>query len=126
MSVALLVGGESVTAGTQTFPVHTDARGTLLAVEGLAVGFPVQRVFTVRGTAARTPRGGHAPGCHELLVLVSGRVTGSVRTAGSEVAFDLSAVGQSVRVSPTDAVDYALDEDSVLLVVCDRRFKAAL
>lgn len=113
-----------MTAVPEVFPVHTDRRGTLLAVEGADVGFPVKRVFTVRGTAEQAPRGGHAPGCHELLVLVSGRVTGSVRRAGTEVAFDLSATGESVRVSPTDLVAYALDADSVLLVLCDQPYGA--
>lgn len=106
----------------ELFPVHTDARGTLVAVEGADVGFPIQRVFVVRGTEPSLPRGGHAPRCRELLVLVSGRVTGSVRNADGEVAFDLTAAGQSVRVEPTDLVDYALDAVSVLLVLCDRPY----
>ena len=108
----------------QMFPVHTDARGTLIAVEGADVGFPIQRVFVVRGTDPSLPRGGHTPRCRELLVLVSGRVTGSVRNAGGEVAFDLTAAGQSVRVDPTDFVDYALDAASVLLVVSDQPYEA--
>ena len=111
-------------ADQEVFPVHTDARGTLIAVEGADVGFPIQRVFVVRGTEPSLPRGGHAPECRELLVLVSGRVTGSVRNAGGEVAFDLTAAGQSVRVDPTDFVDYALDAASVLLVVCDQPYGA--
>lgn len=113
-----------MTAAPEVFPVHTDGRGTLLAVEGAEVGFPVKRVFTVRGTAERAQRGGHAPGCHELLVLVSGRVTGSVRRDENEIAFDLSATGESVRVSPTELVAYALDADSVLLVLCDQPYGA--
>jgi hypothetical protein len=102
-----------------TFPVHIDPRGMLIAVEGADVGFPVQRVFVVRGADPSLPRGGHAPGCRELLVLVAGRVTGSVRSADREVAFELTAAGQSVRIDPTDLLDYVLDADSVLLVVCD-------
>ena len=39
-----------------------------------------------------------------------------------EVAFDLTAAGQSVRVEPTDLVDYTLDAVSVLLVLCDRPY----
>ena len=129
MRGALVLGGATVTAqpdepDREVFPVHTDARGTLIAVEGADVGFPIQRVFVVRGTEPSLPRGGHAPECRELLVLVSGRVTGFVRNAGGEVAFDLTAAGQSVRVDPTDFVDYALDAASVLLVVCDQPYGA--
>jgi hypothetical protein len=109
-------------AALEAFPVHVDPRGMLIAVEGADVGFPVQRVFVVRGADPSLPRGGHAPGCRELLVLVSGRVTGSVRSAGVDVVFDLTAAGQSVRVDPTDLVDYVLDADSVLLVLCDRPY----
>ena len=108
----------------ETFPVHLDPRGMLIAVEGADVGFPIQRVFVVRGTEPSLRRGGHAPQCRELLVLVSGRVTGSIRSTGGEVAFDLTAAGQSVRVEPTDFVDYALDAASVLLVVCDQPYGA--
>lgn len=106
----------------ETFPVHVDPRGMLIAVEGADVGFSVQRVFVVRGADPSLPRGGHAPGCRELLVLVSGRVTGSVHSVGVVVPFDLTAAGESVRVDPTDLVDYVLDADSVLLVLCDRPY----
>jgi len=129
---ALVLGGATVTAHPdepdqpheEVFPVHTDPRGTLVAVEGDDVGFPIQRVFVVRGTEPSLPRGGHAPQCRELLVLVSGRVTGSVRNAAGEVAFELTDAGQSVRVDPTDFVDYTLDAASVLLVVCDQPYEA--
>jgi hypothetical protein len=125
---ALVLDGATVTAAQpdepalETFPVHLDPRGMLIAVEGADVGFPVQRVFVVRGADPSLPRGGHAPGCRELLVLVSGRATGSVRSADTKVVFDLTAAGQSVRVDPTDRVDYVLDPDSVLLVLCDRPY----
>ncbi len=112
-----------MSTGAERFPVHTDARGALLAVEDAGVGFAIRRVFTVVGSDERSPRGGHAPGCRELLVLVSGRVTGSVgRTAGVEW-FDLSTAGESVRIDPLDPVDYQLDAGSVLLVLCDRPFE---
>jgi hypothetical protein len=106
------------------FPVHADPRGELLAVEGADVGFPVARVFTVRGSAERLPRGGHTADCRELLVLVSGRAQGTVLRAGSQVAFDLASPGDAFRVAPSDFIDYTLDADSVLLVLCDRPFEA--
>lgn len=117
------VGGGRVSAGTQGFPVFTDARGELLAVEGADVGFPIARVFTVRGTDERSPRGGHVAGCRELLVLVAGRVSGTVLGASGRLAFDLTAPGESLHVGPSDLIDYALDADSVLLVLCDRPFE---
>lgn len=116
------MGGTLVSAQSTVFPVHTDARGTLLAVEGADVGFPVQRVFTVQGNAEGLPRGGHQAGCRELLVLVRGRVTGSVRGQGRDVVFDLATAGDSFQVGPTDFIDYSLDADSVLLVLCDRPY----
>ncbi len=106
-----------------TFPVHVDERGSLLAVEGVDVGFPVRRVFTVRGTAERLPRGGHTADCRELLVLVSGRVDGTVRDTKGERAFRLEVAGDSLHLDPTDSIDYALDAESVLLVLCDRPFE---
>lgn len=105
----------------RTFPVHRDERGELVAVEGADVGFEVKRVFTVRGTDERVPRGGHVTGCHELLVLVTGRVTGAVRGDAGR-AFDLTSPGDSAHLGPTDHVDYTLDAESVLLVLCDRPF----
>ena len=118
-----LLGSAVVKSELAAFPVHADARGTLMAVEGADVGFPVQRVFTVRGTEVRVRRGGHAPGCRELLVLVAGRAVGTVRSASGETAFDLATTGEWVRVDPTDHVDYALDPHSVLLVLCDRPYR---
>ena len=117
------MGGTLVSAEPDVFPVHTDARGTLLAVEGADVGFPVQRVFTVQGNAERLPRGGHEARCRELLVLVRGRVTGCVRGQGGDVVFDLATVGESFQVRPTDFIDYSLDADSVLLVLCDQPYE---
>lgn len=113
--------GTAVTPGA--FPVHTDGRGSLLVVEGADVGFPVRRVFTVTGTAQRHPRGGHAADCRELLVLVAGRVDGTVRDTHGERAFELATAGDSLLVSPDDYIDYRLDADSVLLVLCDRPFE---
>ncbi len=117
------MGGTLVSAQSTVFPVHTDARGILLAVEGADVGFPVQRVFTVQGNGGRLPRGGHEARCRELLVLVRGRVTGSVRGQDGDDVFDLTTVGQSFQVGPTDFIDYALDADSVLLVLCDQPYE---
>ena len=117
------MGGAHVRATADGFPVHTDGRGTLLAVEGTDVGFPIQRVFTVTGTVHAVPRGGHAPRCRELLVLVVGRATGTVQRARGEVAFDLTSTGHSVRVDPDEVVAYTLDADSVLLVLCDRPYE---
>lgn len=113
-----------MSAAAERFPVHTDARGDLLAVEGADVGFPVARVFTVRGGAERLPRGGHTADCREVLVLVSGRAHGTVLRAGSRLTFDLASPGEAFRVVPTDFIDYELDAGSVLLVLCDQPFEA--
>lgn len=118
------MGGARVSADAEGFPVHTDARGELLAVEGADVGFRIERVFTVRGTAEKLPRGGHTPACRELLVLVAGAVSGTVhRESGELVDFDLTLTGESVRIAPRDLIRYTLDTDSVLLVLCDRPFE---
>lgn len=103
-----------------SFPVHRDPRGALLAVEGADLGFPLARVFTVQGTPERLPRGGHVADCREVLVLVSGTVTGTIGPA----PFALRTAGDSVQVSPGERIDFRLDEHSVLLVLCDQPFEA--
>lgn len=105
--------------GEGSFPVHRDARGELVAVEGAEVDFPIARVFTVRGTSERLPRGGHTADCHEVLVLVSGTAEGTI----GEDAFSLESVGDSVKVRPGERIDFRLDEHSVLLAVCDQPFR---
>jgi hypothetical protein len=114
----------TTTDRTGEFPVHEDARGTLLAVEGADLGFEIRRVFAVTGVDDVLPRGGHVSGCVQVLVLVSGRATVVRRPLhGDASTHHLEAPGQSVRLDPTDHVDYTLDgPGSVLLVLSDRAY----
>jgi dTDP-4-dehydrorhamnose 3,5-epimerase-like enzyme len=80
-----------------TFPVHVDARGTLVEVDFRALPFRPRRAFVVEGTEAGTVRGGHAhKRCRQILMCVQGVVT--VETAGPE------GRRTDVLASPTQAL----------------------
>lgn len=109
----------------RAFPVHTDARGRLMVVEGADVGFDVRRVFTVTGVDGGGPRGGHDADCTELLVLVAGTACVRLRREGTTTREHvLGEAGESVTVRVGDHVDYDLGgAGSVLLVLCDAPYR---
>lgn len=107
-----------------SFPVHADARGELVAVEGSDVGFPVRRVFTVTGAEGGTTRGGHTATCRELVVLVNGRAQVRLQRAGRSSKHDLAAPGSGVHIAPGDHVEYDLaGAHSVVVVLCDKPYE---
>lgn len=110
----------------QCFPVHRDARGELVAIEGTDVGFEVARVFTVTGADGGGPRGGHRATCSELIVLVVGRVVVTLgRDGAPDVAHDLRRPGASVTIDRGTHVDYELDDArSVIVVLCDAPYRS--
>lgn len=106
------------------FPLNSDARGDLVAIEGADVGFAIKRVFTVTGAVGGSTRGGHFAECHELIVLVSGRAQLRVRRSQQVTTHDLSQPGEGVHIGPDDFIDYDLaGRDSVVMVLCDAPYE---
>lgn len=107
------------------FPLHSDSRGDLVVVEGSDVGFDVRRVFTVSGVQGGSTRGGHRPGCRELIVLASGSADVSVdRADGDATRHQLVEPGQGVHVWPSDRLTYDLHgSESVIMVLCDAPYE---
>ena len=107
------------------FPAHRDERGELVVVEAAELDFPVRRVFTVVGAEGGPPRGGHRAACTELVVLVSGSATLTLRTRRGTDHHVLTMPGDSVTITAGERVDYQLDgSHSVIVVLCDQPFGA--
>jgi dTDP-4-dehydrorhamnose 3,5-epimerase-like enzyme len=107
--------------------VRGDARGSLIALEGPDVGFPINRVYYIYNTQAGVARGGHAHrDLEQLVVCVSGSCLfilddGEIR---EEVRLDQPNVG--LRISSMiwrEMHDFS--PDCVLLVLASRRYDEA-
>ena len=109
----------------ETLPTTRDSRGGLTALEiSRTVPFPVVRLFYISGVPAGLSRGGHAHyRCSQYMICQSGRLGIAVRDGINERSFELSA-GQAVLIEPgIFATQTYLDDDSVLLVLCDRPYE---
>lgn len=113
-------------ATTIRFDAFEAANGLLCVYEsGKQVPFVVQRVFTIRAKAGQA-RGDHAHRrCTQLLVCISGRIRVSCDNgqAVKEYLLDHMASGLLVPPGVWAKQDY-LDDDAVLMVLCDRGFEA--
>jgi dTDP-4-dehydrorhamnose 3,5-epimerase-like enzyme len=108
------------------FDTFEATNGVLCVYEsGKQVPFVVQRVFTV-STKAGHARGDHAHRqCTQLLVCVSGRIRVSCDNGHSvkEHLLDHMATGLLVPPGVWAKQEY-LDNNAVLMVLCDRGFEA--
>lgn len=110
------------------FPVFNDSNGALAVFEGGGVGavpFAIARVFTVVANN-RATRGNHAHyRCTQLLVCLSGKIRVTCFDGQSTEVFLLENAGEGVLVSPgTWATQEYQEDDSVMMVLCDRGYEA--
>jgi UDP-2-acetamido-3-amino-2,3-dideoxy-glucuronate N-acetyltransferase len=108
-----------------TLPSIRDARGVLTVAEfSKFIPFTVVRLFYVREVPPGTIRGQHAHyRCSQYLVCISGRLRVTFADDAKERSFELSP-GHGVLVEPgIFAIETYLDEDSVMLVLCDRPYE---
>jgi mannose-6-phosphate isomerase-like protein (cupin superfamily) len=101
--------------------IEQDARGELVVVDIAAqVPFVVSRLFYVRKVPVGQPRGQHGHyRCSQFMVCQSGRMRIDVTDGNIERRLNLK-VGQSILVEPgIFATETYLDDDSILLVLCD-------
>jgi len=107
-------------------PVVRDSRGGLTVVEfSKAVPFQVARLFYVCGVPAGLSRGGHAHYlCRQYLICQAGRLQVKLADGARERSLELSS-GQAVLVEAgIFASQTYLDDNSTLLVLCDRPYEA--
>ena len=107
-------------------PVMRDSRGALTVVEfSRPVPFAVARLFYVSGVPAGTSRGGHAHyRCRQYMICQEGRLGVVLADGANERSLELSA-GHAILIEPgIFAMQTYLDDDSALLVLCDRPYEA--
>jgi hypothetical protein len=110
----------------ETLPGKYDSRGMLTVVEfSKIVPFAVVRLFYVSGVPAGSPRGGHAHyRCRQYLICQRGRLGISLADGTRERSLELSA-GEAILIeSSVFSTQTYLDEDSLLLVLCDYPYEA--
>ncbi len=113
-------------ARIDTLPGVRDSRGALTVVElSKTVPFAVARLFYVSGVPAGLSRGGHAHyRCRQYMICQGGRLGIALADGSRERSLELST-GQAILVEPgIFATQTYLDEDSILLVLCDRPYEA--
>ena len=81
-------------------PSHTDARGTLTAVEfGLDVPFDAKRLYFVHDVVA--DRAGHAhQDTHQVLVAVTGQFTVTLSDGRAERSFVVDRIDRGLYICP--------------------------
>jgi len=113
-------------ATTILFDTFEAPNGVLCVYEsGKQVPFAVQRVFTISAKAGHA-RGDHAHRkCTQLLVCVSGRILVSCDNGHAVKEFLLDHMAAGLLVPPgVWAKQEYLDDDAVLMVLCDRGYEA--
>jgi hypothetical protein len=109
------------------FPLIDEEPGLLAVYQSPDnVGFAIQRVFCVRAGGGAL-RGQHAhKRCSQLLVALSGRVRLSCNDGTESRTFVLKGMGRGVLVPPLIWAEQIYEEEnSVLMVICDRPYEAA-
>lgn len=107
------------------FDEHADQNGVLHVYEcGNGVPFIVKRIFTVKAKSGDF-RGDHAhKQCNQLLICLSGRIKVNCDDGESIKEYLLDNAGYGLLVaSGTWAKQSYLDDDSIILVLCDRVYE---
>lgn len=107
------------------FPKYVDDNGTLCVYQsGTDVPFQVRRVFTVRA-GERDIRGRHAhKQCAQLLVCLAGRIRVTCDDGSSSTEYVLEEMDNGLLIPPGIwATQECLEDDSVLMVLCDRDYE---
>jgi hypothetical protein len=107
-------------------PLHEAENGELVVMEGLShVPFQIARAFTVRAPVDAV-RGMHAHRCcAQFLVCVSGEIEVVCDTGNEQQAVVLDRPGLGLLIPPSIwATEIYRRADSVLVVLCDRKYEA--
>jgi dTDP-4-dehydrorhamnose 3,5-epimerase-like enzyme len=107
------------------FDEHSDHNGILHVYEcGNGVPFIVKRIFTVKAKSGDF-RGDHAhKKCNQLLICLSGRIKVTCNDGENSKEYLLDNAGYGLLVtSGTWAKQSYLDNDSTILVLCDRVYE---
>lgn len=106
------------------FPLHANDSGTLGVYEtGKSVPFKISRVFTISAKKGVT-RGHHAhKECSQLLVCVSGVINVICDDGINITEYKLQNMGLGLLIpSGLWAYEKYLEDDSVLMVLCDHGY----
>ena len=108
------------------FPMHRDARGTLIAAEFERLPFLPRRLFTVTGLEGGSDRGDHVIPCEQIMLLITGRA--DVLLGDGPDAFDepivLDVPGASVHLPTGRYIKYRLaDEHSTVIVFAEQSYE---
>lgn len=103
--------------------IHQTGGGSLFVVEGANLPFEIKRTFIVKARKGEV-RGEHAHWrCSQMLLAVNGRVQLKVFDGVEWHEFLLENLEQGIVIPPLHwAVQRYLDDNSILLVHCDREF----
>ena len=110
-----------------SFPLIDEEPGLLAVYQSPDhVGFAIQRVFCVRADTGAV-RGQHAHRqCSQLLVVLNGRVRVTCTDGAESKTFVLKGMERGVLIPPTIWAEQIYEEEnSVLMVICDRPYEAA-
>ena len=108
------------------FDTFEASNGVLCVYEsGKCVPFDVQRVFTIRAKSGQD-RGDHAhKRCTQLLVCLAGKVLVCCDNGQSVQEYLLDNMAAALLIPPgVWARQKYLDDDTILMVLCDRWFEA--
>lgn len=121
-----VAGAAAPVLGLRELTVHTDERGSLVALEGGAVlGFEIQRVFYIFGNEQNLPRAGHRnTDVHELIISVNGGCRAHVDDGRRPASFRLDRPDRALLVPAgvwVQLVDFT--PDCVLLVLASGTYR---
>lgn len=104
---------------------HPDSRGRLSVLDEGALPFEPKRMFMVDQVPTGRMRGAHAHRkCHQLFMVVAGRVTVAVDDGSRAFAVELSRPDIALYVPPMVwSLQYAHSQDAVLVVLTSRRYE---
>lgn len=110
--------------GDGAVTVINEIDAQLLAVEFEKIPFTVRRVFVVSRRGDSLTRGNHRAGCNQMLILMAGRVSLTLKQVGRmDSLHSLDEEGSRVFIHPEDFVTYELlDSNSEILVLADQSY----
>lgn len=99
--------------------VHTDARGSLLALEQATnLPFAPKRVFATTVDAPGVARGGHANSCDEFIVVLSGSVLVEVDNGEARTRVRLHGQDQALWIRAGVLIGLREFAAQTILLVC--------
>lgn len=127
MLTSVREGGAVSEYGVRELTVHSDARGSLVALQGgVDIGFDIRRVFYIYGNERNLPRAGHRnTDVHELIVSLNGSCRALVDDGMSQGDLLLDRRDRALYVPAgvwVELVDFT--PECVLLVLASGAYRA--